>query len=796
MDKSIAAPDFWENVTASIKHSLPKREWDWQAAVLAVLLVQIAAARLSITKWVPSLNVVILLSFYAVCLGLVIGYGGLSRRNAIWMGVEYGLLLIPLQFLKAIETTGVLHEDLRGILVRLFDSVVFLAENQPVNDTIFFLALMSIGFWAIGMYTGYQLARHGNFIPTVVSPGLAMLIVQVYDPWISRRVWAFAFYFFVSLALLGRCNFLKNSIFWKTKRVFHTTDSEWDISRSVVSFAAVAVLAVWALPSALNAVDSFAREWRGFVRPIEKKFSNPVAALDSPYGAPPSSDFYSSSLGLGDSAPVSDTIVFSVEVNHIESEPTRYYWRGRIYDHYENGQWTNTDVTRRDFDPDTDEMPFDITPLRSEAIFTVTTNFPRQELIYAPSEMIWVDRAGRVVSTTATDSDADVNAWMASPSLVAGDRYQVRSRIANPSIEELRNAGTEYPAWVTDRYLQVPTDVKRPLETLAQRVAGAYITPYNKAQAVTAYLRKEIQYTTKLIDSPPSYQDPVVWSVFEYKQGFCMYSASAEVLMLRTLGIPARMAVGFAEGDFDPEENHYVVTQADSHAWPEAYFPGIGWVEFEPTGNQSPLNRPQRETREETAGLEPGDSTNNRPDQNTDDEFAENPNNDPLLREDELMSRAAPTAGPGTSLALWAAFLIFFSAGVYIVQRYSFANRLPIYLQSRYAKNGQRPPAWIQRWASWAILAPVERAFHAVDLSLRWFGRSQPAHVTPVERANALGRLLPSAQEAIATLEREHEIILFTNHDGNLAAARKAALSILFESLRKTIREGRRPVMD
>ena len=54
------------------------------------------------------------------------------------------------------------------------------------------------------------------------------------------------------------------------------------------------------------------------------------------------------------------------------------------------------------------------------------------------------------------------------------------------------------------------------------------------------------------------------------------------------------MAVGFAEGVYDSESRTYSVRSLDTHAWPEVYFPGIGWVEFEPTGNQDPLLRPDR----------------------------------------------------------------------------------------------------------------------------------------------------------------------------------------------------------
>ena len=785
--------DFFENSWLSIQRGLPKREWDWQAVVLTVILIQFASTRLSITEWVPSLNIVIRISFYAVILGLIIGYSSLTRRNAAWVGIEYGLLLLPIQLLKAIETTDVLHVDLRSILIRLFDSMVFLFNNQPVYDTLFFLTLVSIGFWAIGVHAGYAISRHMNFLKTVIPPGLVMLIIQIYDPWVPRRIWALAFYIFFALALLGRCNLVKNKDAWKTKRVFRTSDSEWDISRSAMSFAALAVFAAWVIPSALKSFEPLKKAWREYTHPIEDKLSNTVTALDSPYGAPSGGDFYSSSLGLGNNAPVSETVVFYVEPKQVPSEPVRYYWRGRVYDHYENGQWTSTNITRRNFDPETDEVPMGVSPFRSEAKFTVTMNFPRQELIYAPSEMIWVDRTSRLVATSFSESDVDVNAWMAAPGLVAGDSYQVRAKIANPSIDELRSAGTEYPAWVTDRYLQVPAELYRTFQTLADKVAGSYITPYDKAQAVTAYLRKEIQYTTKLIDTPPSFQDPIVWVLFEYKQGFCMYYASAEVLMLRTLGIPARMAVGFSEGEFEIQKDRYAVAQIDSHAWPEVYFPNIGWVEFEPTGNQTPLSRPQQTIEEDVTGLEQDGSANN-PDSNIPEDNADNPNNDPTLREDEIAQGSTQPIDSRTRFLYWGLILAFLTVSVFIVQRFSFADRLPIYLEGRYAKSGQRPPTWIKRWAKWAILTPIERAFHIIDLSLRWHRSQQPIYATPLERANRLGELIPSAQEAITTLEREHETILFTGNTGSLAAARKAAWIIFFQSLRKLILERKRGI--
>jgi hypothetical protein len=84
----------------------------------------------------------------------------------------------------------------------------------------------------------------------------------------------------------------------------------------------------------------------------------------------------------------------------------------------------------------------------------------------------------------------------------------------------------------------------------------------------------------------------VDYFLFDSKQGFCDYYATAMVVLARSAGIPARPAFGFATGTFDPSQGKYTVLQSDAHAWPELYFPGIGWVEFEPTAVMAEIPRP------------------------------------------------------------------------------------------------------------------------------------------------------------------------------------------------------------
>src|SRR5262249_45384186 len=80
--------------------------------------------------------------------------------------------------------------------------------------------------------------------------------------------------------------------------------------------------------------------------------------------------------------------------------------------------------------------------------------------------------------------------------------------------------------------------------------------------------------------------------LFDTKTGYCDYFASSMVVMLRTLGIPARLAAGYATGDYNQERGVWEVRESSSHSWPEVFFPRYGWIEFEPTPSQEVLQRP------------------------------------------------------------------------------------------------------------------------------------------------------------------------------------------------------------
>jgi hypothetical protein len=129
--------------------------------------------------------------------------------------------------------------------------------------------------------------------------------------------------------------------------------------------------------------------------------------------------------------------------------------------------------------------------------------------------------------------------------------------------------------------LQIPSQLDSRVRELAEQVSAKEPTDFLKASAVERYLATRFGYTLQLPTVQP--KDPIANFLFERKQGHCEYFASSMVMMLRTLGIPARVINGFRGGEYNDLTSSYIVRARDAHSWVEAYFPGYGWFTFDPT---------------------------------------------------------------------------------------------------------------------------------------------------------------------------------------------------------------------
>ena len=175
----------------------------------------------------------------------------------------------------------------------------------------------------------------------------------------------------------------------------------------------------------------------------------------------------------------------------------------------------------------------------------------------------------------------DVLSVVSSVPLGKGAKYSVTSIVANPTDQELNNVKDPLPAWVSDRYLKLPDTVTPRTRALARRITRDARTQHEKARAIEDYLR-QMKYREDMPFTPPD-RDFVDYFLFDLREGYCTYYASAMAVLLRSVDVPARVTRGFAPGKYDADREQYLITESQAHAWPQVYYPKYGWVNYEPT---------------------------------------------------------------------------------------------------------------------------------------------------------------------------------------------------------------------
>jgi len=754
-----------------MKASQPRRS-DWPSIVLLILMLQVATARLVVTHWTDFLIFAQTLAALGSILGLALGHSQFNKRAVRWLVFGYSVILIPWQLSLVIDPDVLLSERLASVGGRLLFSLEVFFRRDPVEDSLLFVAFISTLAWFLSITSGYWWARHKNYLMATLPGGIFALTIQGYDQIPGSRNWLLGFYFLLALLLLGRFYFLQNREQWQERQVFLMQESAFDISRGMVITAVLFVFIAWSMPASQAGLDTARRTWDRLTKPwrdMQEWLSNAVEPLES-QAPPKSGDFFTSRLNLGTGNPLSETVLFSIQAPELLEQQARFYWRGYVYDLYQNNIWSNTEAELEEFSPADNQLDIPDSGTRSIVTLTVTTQI-RQFLLYTATQPLWVSRPANIRFATAGPGEQDLFAWLADTQLAPGEQYQFRASVADPSIQELQAAGTEYPQWVTEKYLQLPENFSPRIRELASEITADLETPYDKAAAITSYLRREIEYVNPLPQPLPEGEDPLEWVLFDLKQGFCNYYASAEVLMLRSVGVPARMAVGFAEGQFDPETFVYTVRSLDAHAWPEVFFPGIGWIEFEPTGNQAPLVRPDRPIENINPALAPTPPIILEPPVQGPD------SNRPGFDERNILNLLdEPRPIHLLVYLVSAAFLIFL---LWLLnRRYAVIDQIPIRLQGVYERNGGQPPVWLNNWARWNLLSPIERSFETINRCLRLLGETPAMYRTPSERAEALIQKLPKAASEIENLTEQHLNSLFSPRSGNIRIAVRSSLRI------------------
>ncbi len=784
-----------------------KRSWDWLAAILLIVLMEVATARLVATLWTLDLNLVLLVTFFGTILGLALGKSLYRRLWVVLLAFLYGSVLIIWQLGLTLDPEIRWNDRLLDMWGRLTIIIQDLFTRRAITDNLLFLLLMSVLFYVLSIYSSFVLVREANPWKVIIPAGVAAFVINSFDALLSVRALYLAVYLLVALFLVARLVFLRNLVKWNNNHTHTPPDIGFELSRLALAFSLVIVLFAWNLPVAVNTFKPVAELWQTTSQPwlsLKDRLSFIFASLSA--SATSVQNFYTDTLPLGLGSQLSNSVIMEVNAPTTPPNGTRFYWEARTYDTYDKSMWSSSIESPHSLTASSTELNQPGLDVRTVVTFTF---YPYQTIsnIYTVNEPLWTSLPTQAFMRVNSDGTVNLSALMSKSYLRPGEQYTVRSALDTVTQKQLKNAGTEYPRWVTSEYLQLPDNITPRTRELAKQIATGITDPYDIANAVTLWLRANIQYD-QTITQPPARQERIDWFLFDYKKGFCNYYASAEVVLLRSLGIPARLAVGFAEGEREAsltptlppgstasenaQQSTYVVRQNDAHAWPEVFFPGIGWVIFEPTVSQAALTRPSGEDVASYGMIEAGRGRANN------------------LPQELGSERQLPTGGSSDVAApksFWTTgniiLFIFLQIllGVTLVLLYQFLRGFRLYhflervsiqvpetIEKLLLKLGIPPPAFLVNWIYYLKLPPSSRSYMEINHALDRVGSKPAVNATPSERAGMLKAAIPAAAESTDSLLFEYQTATYSRRSANMELARKAATEIRRLSWRVWIR--------
>lgn len=568
----------------------------------AAVLIGAAVGGVLYAEWLPDLQWTAWAAAFGLLAGMALAYSSFPRITSHLASLIYGLFCIVV--IGGMRPDIARLDDWRERVFLMLDKLTAWAHEAVSNgasrETLPFVLLLAGLFWLLGYLAGWYSFRKQR-IWVVLLPAGVTLFVNLYYYAGARSMLPFVLaYAVAAVLLLALSHAAEREVRWRREQVRVNVSLRPGFVLSGLVIAAVSVLVAWQVATVMSsgAVQSWFNRVSEPYQEVVARFNRLFSTLQNPITRP--ADSYDSTLKLTGARTLTEEPVMDVF-----APPARYYWRARSYDSYDGRTWSSTLLTEVDLPPNAATLP--LTPylarVPARAQFTM---YRGSDAVYAPSQPVQAGLPSRAVIENQRSSTVELAHLKLPVMLLAGNRYDAIGSMSAARVNDLRQAGTDYPAW-TNRYLEVPAALPRRVRDLAVTIVGDARTPFDKAAATERWLRTNIAYDENSLQ-PPAGREASDYVLFDTRRAYCTYYATSMVMMLRTLGVPARMVVGYAQGDAelsltDPNSVIWHVRQRDSHAWVEAFFPGYGWIEFEPTAAQPEI--PRREDPQEETSITP-----------------------------------------------------------------------------------------------------------------------------------------------------------------------------------------------
>ena len=601
-------------------------------AVLVLLFILLAAAVTGIASVLTNADWISLLrsSFFGLLVGWSLAFlrqpGWRAAFVAIMLGAIYvflfpgGLIgkvitvlyefirLIPegFAFVKGnqIDTSSLTHSfhtfvtSIDVITTRLQVWTVAFADNQPTFDPVATTLAWNAFVWFVAAWAGWVIeARQNTLLATLPAIFLSVSTLAY-----GQRM-SFVLYLMLGslLLLLAMVRQEQREQTWvESGAAFPAKKGRQIISVAMLATFALVLFSAFTSSISIHRIQEWISEHtKSTAQQNEGNLGKSLGIIPGSTSAP---DVFKAVRNpglpqehlIGSGPELSHRVVMTVAINNLSSvspggQPSALssplYWRSFSYDIYTGLGWRTSGTEPKFYDAD-----------QSLQADHATGHILIQQDVH-PIE----DLGGRVYAAgepVAINLQSEV-AWRSSGDLFG---IQVDQSVANrvlslvPVVDEhtLQTAGQKYPDWIRERYLALPQNVPDRVKALAIELTASEPTPYDRAKAIEHYLRT-FPYTLD-VPRPPLNRDVADYFLFDLKKGYCDYYATTMVVLARAAGVPARLAIGYANGTYNLNSKHFVVTEADAHSWVEVYFPNIGWVPFEPTASRPPLKREKAST--------------------------------------------------------------------------------------------------------------------------------------------------------------------------------------------------------
>jgi transglutaminase-like putative cysteine protease len=567
--------------------------------ILLAFLFFILALSLDAAGWVEDMSLLMPITIGGVVIGMLMAFsrfdGFFMLTHSFTIGLAWVMYLMSRlvadeEWVRLLVENGFPPLQARAyfLLDRWLTWVQAAVTDSASNDNYVFIFEVSFLIWWLAYLGSWTAFRRGHVWRTVFMASTVLLINTYYAP--NSVMVQLVIFCLIAMLLLAWTNLVTQRQRWRAFRIHFSPDIGFDFMRTGLMYTLAVLTIAFVAPSLGRNLKV-----RELLYPINQRWEETTAEWNRLYQginrqSRPTAGAFGRTLTLGGERNVGPGAVFQVDA------ATGRYWRAVTFDTFTGRQWINTASKEAKFAPD---QPIENPnwTLREPLTQTVTLLAPTGGVVFAAPDLVQasVPLAGLLSPIGAiqdqTKSEIVELTWARSTQpLEVGDSYTVVSNYADVTEKALREASTDYPPEILERYLQLPDNFSPEVAQLAQEVAGEYSTPFDKARAVEQFLRG-YTYDDK-ISAPAPDQDPVEYFLFDIKRGYCDYYATSMTVMLRSLGIPARTASGYAEGTYDADSGLFIITEQDAHTWVEVFFPGFGWIEFEPTAGESALVRP------------------------------------------------------------------------------------------------------------------------------------------------------------------------------------------------------------